>query len=98
MFAEGVVEEVRACGEVGETAAQAIGFREIQSLLRGEISESECVAAIQQATRHYAKRQLTWFRREPSFQHVDLSTFPNSKSAIDAATQAAVRLSQDDAR
>jgi tRNA dimethylallyltransferase len=97
MFGAGVVEEVRACGEVGATAAQAIGFREIKALLRGEISKADCIAAIQQATRRYAKRQLTWFRREPSFGHLDLSSSPDFQTSIDTVAQAALRFasSQD---
>ena len=68
MFEEGVVEEVRAAlaaGGVGPTAGQVIGWREITALLRGEMTQGEAIAAIQQATRRYAKRQLTWFHREP---------------------------------
>ena len=76
MFAKGVVEEVRAAGEAGATASQAIGYAEIRGLLRGEMSEAECIAAIQQATRRYAKRQLTWFRREPIFEAIPLETLP----------------------
>ncbi len=67
MFAAGVVGEVRGAAEVSATAAQAIGFREIQALLRREIGEAECVAHIRQQTRQYAKRQMTWFRRESHF-------------------------------
>jgi tRNA dimethylallyltransferase len=74
MFAAGVIEEVRAASEVSATAAQAIGFREIRALLRGDISEAECVARIQQQTRNYAKRQLTWFRREPHFTALVLTS------------------------
>lgn len=73
MFASGVVEEVRDAGEVSATAAQAIGFREIQALLRGEISEAECIAQIQQQTRQYAKRQMTWFRREKHFAAMEIA-------------------------
>jgi len=68
MFEEGVVEEVRAAlvtGGVGSTAEQVIGWREITALLRGDMTQAEAIAAIQQATRQYAKRQLTWFHREP---------------------------------
>ena len=74
MFASGVIDEVRALGEVGETAAQTIGLHHIRDLIAGKISEAECVAAIQQATRRYAKRQLTWFRRQTSFEPLNLSS------------------------
>src|SRR5260370_1422069 len=42
-----------------------IGYRELRAVLRGEMTLEEARAAIQQATRRYAKRQLTWFRKEP---------------------------------
>jgi len=42
-----------------------IGYRELRAVLRGPMPLEEARAAIQQATRRYAKRQLTWFRREP---------------------------------
>jgi len=67
MFAAGVVEEVRAAGGIGPTAQQAIGWREITAHLRGECSLAEAKEAIAAATRRYAKRQRTWFRREPLF-------------------------------
>jgi len=74
MFAEGVVEEVRALRDLGSTAEKALGLREIRALLAGEISETECIAKIQQATRRYAKRQLTWFQRQDNFEPLDLSS------------------------
>jgi tRNA dimethylallyltransferase len=74
MFDRGVVEEVRALGEVGETAAQTLGLRHIRDLIAGKISQAECIAAIQQGTRRYAKRQLTWFRRQTSFESLKLSS------------------------
>jgi tRNA dimethylallyltransferase len=74
MFAEGVVEEVRALRDLGSTAEKALGLREIRALLAGEISETECIARIQQATRHYAKRQLTWFQRQDNFEPLNLSS------------------------
>jgi tRNA dimethylallyltransferase len=72
MFKSGVVEEVRSVTDISPTASQAIGFREIRSLLAGEFSQAECISFIQQQTRNYAKRQLTWFRKEPHFQVVTL--------------------------
>ena len=62
MFREGVEEEVRALQDIGPTAINALGLKEICALLDGQISRSECIAKIQQATRRYAKRQLTWLR------------------------------------
>jgi tRNA dimethylallyltransferase len=78
MFAAGVEDEVRAVGEVGPTAAQAIGLREIRALLAGEITRPACIDAITLATRQYAKRQLTWFRREQTLTTLNLD------EAIDA--------------
>jgi tRNA dimethylallyltransferase len=73
MFDEGVVKEVASVRDIGTTAAQAIGYREIQSLLSGAISEEQCISAICQATRRYAKRQETWFRRETDFVSMNLT-------------------------
>jgi tRNA dimethylallyltransferase len=70
MFKQGVVEEVATCTSAGPTASQAIGFREIRSFILGETTRAECIGAIQQATRRYAKRQLTWFRRETGFARI----------------------------
>jgi tRNA dimethylallyltransferase len=70
MFREGVVSEVRVLGEIGETASQTLGLDQIRAHLRGEMTEPECIAAIQQATRQYSKRQATWFRRERSLKPV----------------------------
>jgi tRNA dimethylallyltransferase len=82
MFATGVEDEVRAVGEVGPTAAQAIGLREIRALRAGEITRAECIDAITLATRRYAKRQLTWFRREPALTVVNLSEATDPASDI----------------
>jgi tRNA dimethylallyltransferase len=67
MFASGVVDEVARLGPLSVTAEKAIGLREIRALLRGEMSEADCRESIRLATRQYAKRQETWFRREPGF-------------------------------
>jgi len=64
MLDGGAIEEVAAVGSVSETCGKAIGFREIQALLRGEIDRPACEELINAATRQYAKRQETWFRRE----------------------------------
>ena len=82
MFENGVIEEVQAARKVSSTASQMIGFREIHELLDGKMSISQCVAAIQQATRRYAKRQLTWFRRQTSFSPLNLSLLTHNEAMI----------------
>ena len=74
MFSAGVVEEVRAAGEIGPTASQTLGLREIRAHLAGQLSRADCLAAIQLATRQYAKRQMTWFRRETALAPIGLDT------------------------
>jgi tRNA dimethylallyltransferase len=73
MFECGVIEEVRAAEVTSATASQMIGLRQIRELLAGKKSLSQCIADIQQSTRRYAKRQLTWFRRQTNFLPLNLS-------------------------
>ena len=80
MFEKGVIEEVRASGATSATASQMIGLREIRELLEGRMSLLQCIAEIQQATRRYAKRQLTWFRRQTSFLPLNLSLLSHNEA------------------
>lgn len=67
MLRSGLVEEVRRLMSDSErypTAAQAIGYKEIAMALNGRMEMEEAVRLVKQATRNYAKRQLTWFRRD----------------------------------
>src|SRR5438874_7860897 len=80
MFEKGVIEEVRASGAISATASQMIGLREICELLEGRMSLSQCIAEIQQATRRYAKRQLTWFRRQTNFLPLNLSFLTHNEA------------------
>jgi tRNA dimethylallyltransferase len=73
IFERGVIEEVRTTPEMSATASQMIGLREIRALLAGKMSMTQCIAHIQQATRRYAKRQLTWFRGQTNFSPLNLS-------------------------
>jgi tRNA dimethylallyltransferase len=82
MFESGVIEEVRASGTTSATASQMIGLREICELLEGRMSLSQCIAEIQQATRRYAKRQLTWFRRQTNFLPLNLSLLTHNEARI----------------
>jgi tRNA dimethylallyltransferase len=80
MFGRGVIEEVRTFDEISQTASQMIGLREIRELLAGEKSLPQCIAEIQQATRRYAKRQLTWFRRQSNFLPLNLSFLTHNEA------------------
>jgi tRNA dimethylallyltransferase len=69
MFESGLVEETQDLlekyGEASRPLA-SLGYKQAVQLLRGEVSPEEAIRAAQQAHRNYAKRQLTWFRREPA--------------------------------
>jgi tRNA dimethylallyltransferase len=64
MLDGGAIEEVQALAHVSPNCEKAIGFREIRALISGEINRATCEELINAATRQYAKRQETWFRRE----------------------------------
>ncbi len=63
MVAEGLLEEAHRCLNTGATAAQAIGHKELRPYFEGHCSLNEATDRLKQQTRRYAKRQLTWFKR-----------------------------------
>ena len=81
MFENGVIEEARAAGAMSSTASKMIGLHEIRELLGGRMSILQCIAAIQQGTRRYAKRQLTWFRRQSNFEPLNLSLLSHNEAS-----------------
>ena len=84
MLAAGVREEVGALpASLSLTAQKTIGLRELQAVTAGTLSLKDAVAAIQQNTRRYAKRQGTWFRRETWMKTVNAA----GRSAEDIATE-----------
>jgi tRNA dimethylallyltransferase len=69
MFAAGLVRETRGLQErygTGVAALGSLGYREAGEVLAGRMREQEAVRLVQQGHRNYAKRQMTWFRREPA--------------------------------
>jgi tRNA dimethylallyltransferase len=73
MFEVGLVEETRHLREKHGDAVRplgTIGYKQVVQLLRGELDLKQTIAAVQQAHRNYAKRQMTWFRREPEVEWV----------------------------
>lgn len=85
MLEEGLVEEVRALRDRGYTrelvSMQGLGYKEILAYLDQEMSFEEAVYILKRDTRHFAKRQLTWFKRERDVLWLDQSKY-DSKEAI----------------
>ncbi|MBR4227538.1 MAG: tRNA (adenosine(37)-N6)-dimethylallyltransferase MiaA [Bacteroidales bacterium] len=73
MMDDGLVEEVRSLAEYRHlTALQTVGYKEVFDYLDGVASLDETVGLIQRNTRHYAKRQLTWWRRDASIRWLEI--------------------------
>ncbi|MBL9133085.1 MAG: tRNA (adenosine(37)-N6)-dimethylallyltransferase MiaA [Verrucomicrobiaceae bacterium] len=85
MFERGIVAEVAALGEMSLTAGKAIGIREIRAHLAGESTLEQTITAMQTATRQYAKRQATWFRREACFQTICLDSSSTAQYTLESA-------------
>lgn len=87
MFRQGLVEETRMLLNQYGDAARALGslgYKQAARYLAGGISLSEAISATQQGHRNYAKRQMTWFRREPDVHW--LSSFGNDVSIVQRAS------------
>lgn len=79
MIENGLVAEVKQLLDMGckrdSTSMQGLGYKEIISYLEGEISLDEAIYIIKRDTRHFAKRQLTWFRRERDVIWIEKNKF-----------------------
>lgn len=74
MIENGLIEEVQQDRDkIGFQASKAIGFNDVCNYLDGIISKEEMIDNIQKASRHYAKRQLTWYRNHPNTLIVDVN-------------------------
>ncbi|MDA7882330.1 tRNA (adenosine(37)-N6)-dimethylallyltransferase MiaA [Akkermansiaceae bacterium] len=71
MLENGAIDEVRALPDNADTVKQAIGVKEIEAYLSGELSYEQCLEKIATSTRQYAKRQRNWFRREEWLVPID---------------------------
>jgi tRNA dimethylallyltransferase len=77
MFKDGFVEEVKSLEpklRKGKTALRALGYSQVLSLLNGEITEQEAITLTINATRKFARRQLSWFRRDPLIHWLDATS------------------------
>lgn len=84
MIAAGLVNEVAGVSALSATSAKAIGVEEIREHLRGESTIEQAVAAIQLATRQYARRQDKWFRREKAFRVLTMDASLTLEQACEA--------------
>jgi tRNA dimethylallyltransferase len=77
MLGSGLLDEVARLLDSGYrgaiTASQAIGYKELVPVIEGGANIDEAAASIRQATRRYAKRQLTWFRADPRISWIDVT-------------------------
>ena len=80
MMEQGLVEEVKSLS-LSQTCLQAIGYKEILAALQGDCTMAQAVQTIQQESRRYAKRQLTWFRRNKQI-HWLMQREPVDKQAL----------------
>ena len=91
MLEQGLLDEIRSLltSGVPETATslQAIGYKEFFAYLRGESTLAEATALCQQRSRNYAKRQLTWFRRNPAMHWIFQPAQPDADAVFAAARQ-----------
>lgn len=90
MMAAGLAQEVQALLASGvseaSTAMQAIGYKEMAAALREGRSSAEAAEEIKLRSRQYAKRQLTWFRREPSIHWMTWEEIPNFSKVLQDST------------
>ena len=74
MLEQGLIEEVKELLEKYEefpTSMQGLGYKEVASYLNGELTKEEMIEKLKMETRRYAKRQLTWFRKDPNIIWLD---------------------------
>ena len=87
MLENGLVDEVKKLREMGLSTAnismQGIGYKEIIEYLDGEVSLETAIENIKQNTRHMAKRQVTWFKRENDVIYVDPFSFESNDKIVD---------------
>lgn len=86
MIREGLIDEVNALLEKGYgrdlVSMQGLGYKELAAALAGECTMEEAIVQIKRDTRHFAKRQLTWFRREREVTMLDKEQFADTEELV----------------
>ena len=101
MIEAGLVDETKSLMNAGvfeanATAAQAIGYKELFPYLRGEEDLETSVARLKQATRRYAKRQMTWFSAKPYVKWIEVDDGAGKNRAFEDLLQEALALFRED--
>ena len=88
MIEQGLIEEARALKQMhlSDTARQAIGYKELDDYLDGRASLEDCLEKLKMETRRYAKRQLTWFRRDKRFHWLEVDRYTSASQLAEAAS------------
>ena len=94
MLKQGLVEEIRELLKSGIpescTAMQAIGYKEFLAAMQGHISIEEAAEEVKKGSRHYAKRQLTWFKRNKNMHWLTRTADTSPEEILERARQLAV--------
>lgn len=98
MLENGLLEEARAFFEspLGRTARQAIGYKELNPYFGGEKTLEECIENLKMQTRRYAKRQLTWFRRDEKIKFLYIDDYSGGDELLNAACEIIERGAADE--
>ena len=91
MFAAGLIDETRGLlARYGPAKAfDALGYRQARAVVEGQLTFDEAITAAQQGHRNYAKRQLTWFRREPDVRWI--TGFGDAPETVQTAIELAAQ-------
>lgn len=90
MLADGLLEETKCLldsGALAGTAAQAIGYKELLGYLQGDAPLADCVALLKQRSRNYAKRQLTWLKRDDNIHWIYYNNGEELPAILQEATE-----------
>ena len=98
MLEAGLLDEAKQCFSQSDrpTAAQAIGCKELYPYFRGERSLEDCVEELKLRTRQYAKRQMTWFRRDPRIHKIIVSDTDKLPQVVEKACKIIDNCSRND--
>ena len=87
MLSQGLIDEAREVlsRPLSDTAVMAIGYKELAPFIRGELPLDECVETLKRETRRYAKRQITWFKRDPEINRLYADDYTSFEELYRAA-------------